>query len=84
MPFLTRTAGLVAKGLTNKQIAWEMGVSEGSARIYVSRAFKELGLKNGSTHNKRVLLTQWVHGNDNENALSFDSYDVIDSPICSP
>jgi DNA-binding NarL/FixJ family response regulator len=59
-PYLARTVALVAEGLPNKQIAHQMGISEGTARQYVSHAFRQLNLKDGNSRNKRVLLTRWM------------------------
>jgi len=36
--------GLVAKGMSNKEIAYELGIAEGTARTYVSNILGKLGL----------------------------------------
>lgn len=45
---------LVARGLTNRQIAAELGISEYTATTHVRNTFKNLGL------HSRVQLTAWV------------------------
>lgn len=37
--------GLVALGLSNKQIAWSLGITEGTVKTYVSKLLEKLGVK---------------------------------------
>ena len=37
-------AELVATGARNKQIAWELGLAEGTVKLHISRAFRKLGV----------------------------------------
>ena len=34
----------VARGVRNKQIAWQLGVAEGTVKLHISRAFRKLGV----------------------------------------
>ena len=36
--------GLVAQGLRNKEIAWQMGITEGTVKVYLSHLFDRLGV----------------------------------------
>ena len=38
-------ARLVASGLTNKEVAHELGVTEGTAKLHVHNIFEKLGAK---------------------------------------
>ena len=57
-PTLTRrekeVAGLLARGLTNRQVASEMESSENTVANHVARTLRKLG------HGSRSLLTAWV------------------------
>lgn len=35
--------GLLAKGLRNKEIAWSLGITEGTVKVYMSRLFVKVG-----------------------------------------
>lgn len=35
--------GLLAQGLSNKQVAWSLGVTEGTVKVYISRLFQKVG-----------------------------------------
>lgn len=37
---------LLAKGLANKEIAYRLGISEGTTKVYTSRLFWKLGMTN--------------------------------------
>jgi two-component system nitrate/nitrite response regulator NarL len=39
-------AELVARGARNKQIAWQLGVAEGTVKLHISRAFRKLRVDN--------------------------------------
>lgn len=41
-----QVALLVTRGLSNKDVAREMGLSEGTVKIYVHNIFRKLGAKN--------------------------------------
>lgn len=41
-----QVAFLVARGLSNKDVARELGVSEGTVKIHVHNIFRKLGAKN--------------------------------------
>ncbi|WP_186764675.1 response regulator transcription factor [Comamonas flocculans] len=43
---VARVARLAAQGLSNAQIAGELGLSEGSVKQYLKQAFRELGVMN--------------------------------------
>lgn len=45
-PRIVRVARLAAQGLSNAQIAGELGLSEGSVKQYLKQAFRELGVMN--------------------------------------
>lgn len=47
--------GLVARGLTDKQIAIELGVSEHTVRSHLDRLFKSQGV-----HSRSAALMNWV------------------------
>jgi DNA-binding NarL/FixJ family response regulator len=36
--------GLVAQGLSNKEIAWSLGLSEGTVKVYLSKLFDKVGV----------------------------------------
>ncbi len=36
--------GLVAQGLSNKQIAWSLGITEGTVKVYLSKLFEKVGV----------------------------------------
>ena len=46
---------LVAEGRTNRGIAEQMAITEGSVRKYVSSIFGKLGLPEGEADHRRVL-----------------------------
>jgi non-specific serine/threonine protein kinase len=48
--------GLLARGLTNRQIASTLVVTEGTAENYVQRVLGKLGLNN------RTQVAAWAHG----------------------
>ena len=35
--------GLLAQGLKNKEIAWSLGITEGTVKVYLSRLFDKVG-----------------------------------------
>ena len=37
--------GLIALGLSNKQVAWSLGITEGTVKTYVSKLLEKLGVK---------------------------------------
>lgn len=39
-------AQLVARGARNKEIAWELGLAEGTVKLHISRTFRKLGVGN--------------------------------------
>ena len=45
-PRQTDVLGLIAKGLSNKQIAFELGITEGTVKLYVTAILKLLGVYN--------------------------------------
>jgi DNA-binding NarL/FixJ family response regulator len=47
----------VTRGLLNKQIADELGISEGTVKAHVHAIYKKLGISS------RVELTNWAHDN---------------------
>ena len=36
--------GLIAQGLTNKEIAWSLGITEGTVKVYLSKLFDKVGV----------------------------------------
>lgn len=52
-----KLADLVAEGLTNKEIAYRMGLRESTVKSYLSRIFRTLEIDN------RVHLTRWALAN---------------------
>ena len=46
----------VSRGARNKEIAWELGLAEGTVKLHISRAFKKLGVGN------RVGLSRLLAG----------------------
>ena len=59
-PRLRRTVCLVAQGYLNKQIAYEMGITEHTAKQYVYEAAKRLRLPDWRSRDTRVLLTRYA------------------------
>ena len=45
-PRQTDVLNLIAKGLSNKQIAFELGITEGTVKLYVTAILKQLGVFN--------------------------------------
>jgi DNA-binding NarL/FixJ family response regulator len=41
-----KIAERVARGARNKEIAWELGLAEGTVKLHISNAFKKLGIGN--------------------------------------
>jgi DNA-binding NarL/FixJ family response regulator len=41
-----KIAERVARGARNKEIAWELGLAEGTVKLHISNAFKKLGIRN--------------------------------------
>jgi DNA-binding NarL/FixJ family response regulator len=39
-----QVTGLVAQGLSNKEIAWSMGITEGTVKVYLSKLFDKVGV----------------------------------------
>ena len=50
-------AELVASGARNKQIAWKLGVAEGTVKLHITRAFRKLGV-DSRVGLARVLVEQ--------------------------
>ncbi|HZT29698.1 MAG TPA: LuxR C-terminal-related transcriptional regulator [Bryobacteraceae bacterium] len=46
-------AALVAEGLANKEIAYRLGLSEGTVKVYLSALFERVGVEN------RAGLAAW-------------------------
>ena len=51
-------ATLVSRALSNKEIAWELHLSEGTVKEYLSVMFKKLGVQN------RTQLALWMIANE--------------------
>lgn len=49
---------LVAAGKSNKQIAWALGISEGTVKVHVNAAFRSLGVHN-RVNATTALLARW-------------------------
>ena len=52
--------GLIAQGLKNKEIAWTLGVTEGTIKVYLSRLYKKMGVSDRfelALHGLRNLQT---------------------------
>src|SRR5690348_13186066 len=56
-PRLHEVAGLVAEGLTDKQIAARLGIEYNTARIHVAAIAFRLKIPGGN--NTRVLIARW-------------------------
>lgn len=54
----SQTLGLIANGLNNKQIARELGISDGTVKIYVRNLLRKFRLTS------RLELATWVHRSD--------------------
>lgn len=52
-PRESQIAGLVADGYPNKEIAWELGLTHGTIKVYVSNIFAKTGMDN------RTKLARW-------------------------
>lgn len=50
-----QTLGLIASGMSNKQIGRELGISDGTVKIYVKNLLQKLNLRS------RLELAAWVH-----------------------
>jgi DNA-binding NarL/FixJ family response regulator len=37
--------GLIAQGLSNKEIAWSLGITEGTVKVYLSKLFDKVGVR---------------------------------------
>jgi len=51
----SQTLGLIASGMSNKQIGRELGISDGTVKIYVKNLLQKLHLRS------RLELAAWVH-----------------------
>lgn len=51
-------AALVAKGHTDKEIAFTLGIAYNTVRIHVASLARRLGIRSGDT---RVHITNWWH-----------------------
>ena len=52
-------ATLVAKGLSNKEIARHLKASEGTVKIHLHNIYTKLGIKNRTVLALRVTESQW-------------------------
>ena len=41
-----RVLGMISEGMLNKQIAWELNVSEATIKAHVTAIFRKLGVRN--------------------------------------
>ena len=39
-----QVTGLIAQGLSNKEIAWSLGITEGTVKVYLSKLFDKVGV----------------------------------------
>jgi DNA-binding CsgD family transcriptional regulator len=60
---------LVSRGRINKEIAFTLGITEGTVKIYMSHLFAKLGLSN------RAELSAWAVRHDEEIARCLRTYD---------
>jgi two-component system nitrate/nitrite response regulator NarL len=51
----SQTLALIASGMSNKQIGRELGISDGTVKIYVKNLLQKLNLRS------RLELAAWVH-----------------------
>lgn len=58
------TLSLIAKGLNNKLIARELGISDGTVKVYVKNLLRKLNL------HSRLELSVWVHQNLHPSTLN--------------
>ena len=63
--------GLIANGLTNKEIAHELGISVGTAKAHVMRLLKKMGM------HSRIEVAIWVIENRNYIKASKSLYGVL-------
>lgn len=53
-PRQKQLAKLLSEGLSNKEIAWYLGLTEGTVKVYLSSMYKRLGIHG------RVNIANWV------------------------
>ncbi len=58
------TLSLIARGLNNKLIARELGISDGTVKVYVKNLLRKLNM------HSRLELAAWAHKNLSEELLS--------------
>lgn len=51
----SQVLGLVAKGMSNKQIAYEMGVSEATVKLHINALLRAIGATNRT---QAVIIAQ--------------------------
>ncbi len=61
--------GLISSGLKNKEVAAEMGISEGAVKVYLSRLFRKLGVDSRTELAIQALRNAWVAETNLEPAL---------------
>jgi two-component system nitrate/nitrite response regulator NarL len=59
-----QTLALITKGMSNKLIARELGISDGTVKVYVKNILRKLNL------HSRLELAAWAHSQDRGNASS--------------
>ena len=60
------TLRLIAKGLNNKLIARELGISDGTVKVYVKNLLRKLNV------HSRLELSVWVHQNLNSSEFNIE------------
>jgi DNA-binding CsgD family transcriptional regulator len=64
--------GLIAQGLKNKELAYALGITEGTVKVYLSRIFKKLGV-NDRFELALYALKNVVSGQNGGGDLAFES-----------
>ena len=68
---------LVAQGLSNKEVAWRLEITEGTVKVYLSRLFSKAGVQN------RFELALLALRNMSP-AASLPAASDLSAPVCMP
>jgi DNA-binding NarL/FixJ family response regulator len=81
--------GLIAQGLSNKEIAWSLGITEGTVKVYLSKLFDKLGvsdrfelallaLRNLAVNQTTAASMPRAHDGDKVKPLSMPAFMSLD------
>jgi two-component system, NarL family, nitrate/nitrite response regulator NarL len=81
--------GLIAQGFSNKEIAWSLGITEGTVKVYLSKLFDKVGvsdrfelallaLKNLGVNQTAAASMPREHDGDKPRALSMPAFLSLD------